>query len=85
MTLVATTVVATLGVAAAGSLYGVLAAGLRIGATLLPLLLLPVVAPVLISATQAFIAAAGADPGEAWRWSSPTTRSSTSSGRPPMR
>jgi len=68
MPLVATTVVATLGVAAAGSLYGVLAAGLRIGATLLPLLLLPVVAPVLIAATQAFIAAAGDDPGAAWRW-----------------
>ena len=66
--LVATALVATVGVAAAGSLYGVLAAGLRIGATLLPLLLLPVVAPVLIAATQAFIAAAQGVPGEGWRW-----------------
>jgi heme exporter protein B len=66
--LVATAVAATVGVAAAGSLYGVLAAGLRIGATLLPLLLLPVVAPVLIAATQAFDAAAQGVPGEGWRW-----------------
>jgi heme exporter protein B len=66
--LVATALVATLGLAAAGSLYGVLAAGLRVGATLLPLLLLPVVAPVLIAATQAFAAAAQGVPGEGWRW-----------------
>jgi heme exporter protein B len=66
--LVATTLAATVGIAAAGSLYGVLAAGLRIGATLLPLLLLPVVAPVLISAAEAFHAAADGSPGEGWRW-----------------
>jgi heme exporter protein B len=52
-TLVATAVVATIGLAAAGTLYGVLAAGLRVRETLLPLLLLPVVAPVLIAATRA--------------------------------
>jgi heme exporter protein B len=52
-TLVATAVVATVGLAAAGTLYGVLAAGLRVRETLLPLLLLPVVAPVLIAATRA--------------------------------
>jgi heme exporter protein B len=34
-------------------LYGVLAAGLRVRETLLPLLLLPVVAPVLLAATRA--------------------------------
>src|SRR5438045_8394985 len=51
--LVVTCLVATTGVAAAGSLYGVLAAGLRVRETLLPLLLLPVVAPVLIAATRA--------------------------------
>ena len=43
--------------AAAGTLYGVLAAGLRVRETLLPLLLLPVVAPVLIAATRASEAA----------------------------
>jgi heme exporter protein B len=52
-TLVATAVAATAGLAAAGSLYGALAAGLRVRETLLPLLLLPVVAPVLIAATRA--------------------------------
>jgi heme exporter protein B len=51
--LVATMVTATAGLAAAGSLYGALAAGLRVRETLLPLLLLPVVAPVLIAATRA--------------------------------
>ena len=52
-TLVATAVVATIGLAAVGSLYGALAGGLRVRETLLPLLLLPVVAPVLIAATRA--------------------------------
>ncbi|HYD11048.1 MAG TPA: heme exporter protein CcmB [Acidimicrobiales bacterium] len=52
-TLVATMLVATVGLAAAGSLYGALAGGLRVSETLLPLLLLPVVAPVLIAATRA--------------------------------
>jgi len=36
--------------------------------TLLPLLVLPVVAPVLISATQAFAAAYGQASGSGWRW-----------------
>lgn len=57
LTLVATAVAATVGLAAAGTLYGVLAAGLRVRETLLPLLLLPVVAPVLIAATRASEAA----------------------------
>ena len=52
-TLVGTAIAATAGLAAAGSLYGALAAGLRVRETLLPLLLLPVVAPVLIAATRA--------------------------------
>jgi len=52
-TLALTALSATAGLAAAGSLYGALAAGLRVRETLLPLLLLPVVAPVLIAATRA--------------------------------
>ena len=56
-TLMATAVAATVGLAAAGTLYGVLATGLRVRETLLPLLLLPVVAPVLIAATRASEAA----------------------------
>jgi heme exporter protein B len=52
-TLALTAAFATVGLATAGTLYGVLAAGLRVRETLLPLLLLPVVAPVLIAATRA--------------------------------
>ena len=66
--LVPTCLAATVGLAAAGTLYGVLAAGLRVRETLLPLLLLPVVAPVLIAATQAFEAGFDDRIGEGWRW-----------------
>ena len=52
--LVGTCMAATVGLAAAGTIYGVLAAGLRVRETLLPLLLLPVVAPVLLGATRAW-------------------------------
>ena len=47
------------GLAAVGTLYGGLAAGVTGRETLLPLLLLPVVAPVLIGATRAVEAALG--------------------------
>jgi heme exporter protein B len=70
--LLATTwVAATVGLAAVGTLYGGLAAGARGRETLLPLLLLPVVAPVLIGATRAVEAAlgiAGTDIAEGWPW-----------------
>jgi heme exporter protein B len=56
-TLAGTALAATIGLAASGTLYGVLAGGLRVRETLLPLLLLPVVAPVLIAATRASEAA----------------------------
>ena len=56
-TLLATAVAATFGLAAAGTVYGALAAGVRVRETLLPLLVLPVVAPVLIAATRASEAA----------------------------
>ncbi|MDQ3353541.1 MAG: heme exporter protein CcmB [Actinomycetota bacterium] len=55
----ATALAATLGLAAAGTLYGALATGSRVAETLLPLLLLPAVAPVLIAATRASEAALG--------------------------
>jgi heme exporter protein B len=48
---------ATLGLAAAGVLYGALSAGLRVRETLLPLLVLPIVAPVLIAGSRAWSAA----------------------------
>jgi len=65
---VASAVAATVGLAAAGAIYGVLAAGLRVRDTLLPILWLPVVAPLLIGATQAFDAAYEQTSGAGWRW-----------------
>jgi heme exporter protein B len=66
--LVVTCIVATAGIAAAGTVYGVLAAGLRVRETLLPLLLLPVLAPVLLGATRASEAALGQELDSGWRW-----------------
>jgi heme exporter protein B len=66
--LVVTCVAATIGLAAAGTLYGVVAAGLRVRDTLLPILLLPVLTPVLIGATRAFDAALGGAPSDGWPW-----------------
>jgi heme exporter protein B len=62
------TVAATVGLAATGTLYGVLAAGLRVRETLLPVLLLPVVAPVLLGATRAWEASISGVSGDAWPW-----------------
>ena len=51
--LVVTMILATAGIALAGTMYGALAAGLRVRDTLVPLLVLPVMAPVLLGATLA--------------------------------
>jgi len=69
--LVTTYVAATTGLAFVGTLYGGLAAGAKGRETLLPLLMLPVVAPVLIGATRATEAALGtenATPSDGWPW-----------------
>ena len=66
--LLATCAAATVGLAAAGTVYGVLAAGLKVRETLLPLLLLPVVAPVLLSATRAWEVGMGISADDGWRW-----------------
>ena len=69
--LVTTWLAATVGLAAVGTLYGGLAAGARGRETLLPLLLLPVVAPVLIGATRAVEAALGTGGtaiADGWPW-----------------
>ncbi len=66
--MIATAAVATLGLAAAGTVYGALSAGLRVRETLLPLLLLPVLAPVLLSATRAWEVALGSSVDDGWRW-----------------
>jgi heme exporter protein B len=59
---------ATVGLASAGVVYGMMAAGLRVRETLLPLLVLPVVAPVLLGATQSWMAALGLSHANGWRW-----------------
>ena len=69
--LAVTIVLATAGLAFVGTLYGGLAAGVRGRETLLPLLLMPVVAPVLIAATRATEAAfgtGGTSTSEGWPW-----------------
>lgn len=71
LVLVATFVAATCGLAFVGTLYGGLSAGAKGRETLLPLLMLPVVAPVLIGATRATEAALGtngATSSEGWPW-----------------
>jgi heme exporter protein B len=66
--LLATCLFTTVGVAAAGTIYGIIAAGLRVRETLLPLLVLPVLAPVLLAATRASDAALAGATGDGWPW-----------------
>lgn len=66
--LVATLLAAVVGIAAAGTLYGALVAGQRARETVLPILLLPVLAPVLIGATRAFGDAMGTIAADGWSW-----------------
>lgn len=61
-------VAATVALAALGTLYGVIAAGLRVRETLLPLLLLPAVTPVMLGATRAYEAALDNRLRDAWPW-----------------
>lgn len=66
--LAASALIATIGLALAGTLYGAVAAGLRVRETLVPLLVLPVVAPVLLGATRAWEAGVGLAAGDGWPW-----------------
>jgi heme exporter protein B len=66
--LLASAAAATVATAAAGVLYATLAGGIRSRETLLPLLALPVLAPVVLGAARAWSAAAEHSMGEAWRW-----------------
>ena len=56
---VVASLLATVGLASAGVIYGALSAGLRVRETLLPILVLPVLAPVLLAGSRAWAAAAG--------------------------
>jgi len=59
----------TVGLATTGTLYGALSSGLRVRETLLPFLLLPIVAPVLLAGTRIWQAAlAGGTPSDASPW-----------------
>lgn len=69
--LAGTVILATSGLACVGTLYGGLTAGFSGRETVLPLLVLPVVAPVLIGATRAVESAFGTDGvalAEGWPW-----------------
>jgi heme exporter protein B len=57
--IIATGLATSVGLAATGTLYGVLSAGTMVRETLLPLLIGPIVAPLLIGASRAFEAALG--------------------------
>ncbi len=54
---VVASVLATIGLASAGVLYGALSSGLRVRETLLPMLVLPILAPVLLAGSRAWSAA----------------------------
>lgn len=61
-------VLATLGLAAAGTIYGALSSGVQARETLLPLLFLPIVAPVLLGATRATESVLASAHSEALPW-----------------
>ncbi len=59
----------TVGLAVTGTLYGALSAGVRVRETLLPLLLLPIAAPVLLAGTRIWQAAmVGGTPSDGTQW-----------------
>ncbi len=68
LVLTLTAIAATIGLAATGTVYGVLASGLRARETLIPLLVLPAVTPIMLGGTRAFEAALGNASGDAWPW-----------------
>jgi heme exporter protein B len=59
---------ATIGLACAGTLYGALSAGLRVRETLLPLLVLPILAPVLLAASRAWAGALAGPVADGVSW-----------------
>lgn len=63
-----TCLLASVGLAASGTCYGALSAGLRVRDTLLPLLYFPIVAPLLLAAVRATQAALTGQTGDAWPW-----------------
>lgn len=66
--MIVTGLLAATAVASTGTLYGELASGLGARESLLPIMLLPVLAPVLIAATRAFEEALGNASVNGWAW-----------------
>jgi heme exporter protein B len=65
---VVASLLATVGLASAGVIYGALSAGLRVRETLLPLLVLPILAPVLLAGSRAWAAALTGAVGSGTSW-----------------
>src|ERR1700685_704132 len=65
---VVASLLATVGLACAGVLYGALSAGLRVRDTLLPLLVLPVLAPILLAGSKAWEAALSGNASSGTQW-----------------
>lgn len=61
-------VTGTVTLAAVGTLYGALSLGSRVRETLLPLLVIPAVAPVLLAGARAHERALGQATGSGWPW-----------------
>jgi heme exporter protein B len=68
LVLLAACLTASIGLAAVGVVYGAVSSGVRVKETLLPLLFLPVAAPVLLGATKAWNAALAGTPAHAGIW-----------------
>ena len=66
--LAVSSIVATVGLAAAGVAYAAISMGLRARETLLPLLLAPVLAPIVLAATEAWRSALHLSNADGWRW-----------------
>ena len=66
--LIAAATAGTVAFSVCGVLWGAMSAGLRVRATLLPLLLVPVLAPVLLAGARAFETALGVRAGAGWTW-----------------
>ncbi len=69
---VATAALTTVAIAASGTLYGAVASGTRLRETLVPLLVLPALAPVLLAAVRASEAALFGSAADGWKWLSIT-------------
>jgi heme exporter protein B len=66
--IIASAILTTLAISSSGTLYGVIASGLGVRETLLPVLFLPVLAPAVIGATRAFGDAFGRVSSDGWAW-----------------